>query len=161
MKYTLCFLRKGDELLMLNREKNPWMGRWNGVGGKIEANETSKECAVREIYEETQIRITENELFYGGNLIWYEDGKMTGGLDLFLVELPKNYSATTPLATREGILAFKKINWLLDTGNQGMPDNVPFVLNELLKREKAYQFTCYFEAGKFQSIMKKDGENLE
>lgn len=35
-KQTLCFIRKSDELLMLNREFEPAQGLWNGVGGKIE-----------------------------------------------------------------------------------------------------------------------------
>lgn len=31
---TLCFIRKDDEILMLNRQKAPLQGLWNGVGGK-------------------------------------------------------------------------------------------------------------------------------
>ena len=51
LKYTLCFIRRGDEILMLNREKPSWMGMWNGVGGRMEANETPKECILREVWE--------------------------------------------------------------------------------------------------------------
>lgn len=36
-QYTLCFIERGDAILLLNRQKAPWMGCWNGVGGKIEA----------------------------------------------------------------------------------------------------------------------------
>ncbi|USK57773.1 NUDIX domain-containing protein (plasmid) [Cytobacillus solani] len=42
---------------MLNREKPPIMGVWNGVGGKIEKGETSDEGALREVFEETGIRV--------------------------------------------------------------------------------------------------------
>ncbi len=34
-KYTICFIRKGNKILLLNRNKKPNMGMWNGVGGKI------------------------------------------------------------------------------------------------------------------------------
>lgn len=50
---TLCFIRKDDEILMLNREKAPLQGLWNGVGGKMEENETPMACILREIEEET------------------------------------------------------------------------------------------------------------
>lgn len=43
-KYTLCFIKKGCQLLMLNRDSAPTKGLWNGVGGKIEANESPTEC---------------------------------------------------------------------------------------------------------------------
>lgn len=32
LKYTICFIKRGDEILLLNREKSSWMGSWNGVG---------------------------------------------------------------------------------------------------------------------------------
>lgn len=38
-KYNVCFLKSEDRILMLNREKAPIMGVWNGVGGKNEVGE--------------------------------------------------------------------------------------------------------------------------
>lgn len=32
--FTNCFIKKGDRILLLNRNKPSWMGMWNGVGGK-------------------------------------------------------------------------------------------------------------------------------
>jgi 8-oxo-dGTP diphosphatase len=40
---------------MLNREKSPLLGLWNGVGGKIEQGETAKVSVLREIEEETEL----------------------------------------------------------------------------------------------------------
>jgi 8-oxo-dGTP diphosphatase len=45
---------------MLHRIKRPGdmhAGKWNGLGGKLEAGETPEECAVREVEEESGLRI--------------------------------------------------------------------------------------------------------
>ncbi|MGX5575494.1 hypothetical protein ACWKTS_29890 [Bacillus toyonensis] len=31
-KHTLCFIKRNEEILMLNREYDPVKGLWNGVG---------------------------------------------------------------------------------------------------------------------------------
>ncbi len=33
-KHTLCFIKRNEEILMLNREYDPVKGLWNGVGGE-------------------------------------------------------------------------------------------------------------------------------
>ena len=35
-KATLCFVRNGEKILMINRVKPPFMGMWNAVGGHPE-----------------------------------------------------------------------------------------------------------------------------
>lgn len=35
-KHTTCLIKNNDSFLLLNRNKQPSMGVWNGVGGKIE-----------------------------------------------------------------------------------------------------------------------------
>ncbi|MFZ1258666.1 MAG: 8-oxo-dGTP diphosphatase [Candidatus Saccharimonas sp.] len=49
---TLLFLRRGDELLLARKKRSHGQGKWNGVGGKPEANETIEHTAVRECQEE-------------------------------------------------------------------------------------------------------------
>lgn len=46
---------------MLNRNKAPWMGKWNGVGGKINPNESPLDCMIREAQEETGLMLTQFE----------------------------------------------------------------------------------------------------
>ncbi len=57
---TLCYVRRPGQTLMLHRIKKPndmHLGKWNGLGGKLEAGETPEECAIREIYEESGLRV--------------------------------------------------------------------------------------------------------
>ena len=57
---TICYIDNGRELLLLHRNKKPndvHEGKWISVGGKMEAGETPQSCAVREIFEETGLRV--------------------------------------------------------------------------------------------------------
>ena len=49
---TLVFLRKDDRLLLAMKKRGFGVGLWNGVGGKVDANETITQAAIRECYEE-------------------------------------------------------------------------------------------------------------
>ena len=46
-RYTLCLIRHADSFLLVNRQKRPAMGMWNGVGGKIEPGETPEVAVIR------------------------------------------------------------------------------------------------------------------
>lgn len=58
---TLCYILRGDEVLMLHRikKKNDInQGKWIGVGGKLEPGESPDECLLREAREETGLTLT-------------------------------------------------------------------------------------------------------
>ena len=58
---TLCYITRGDQVLMLHRinKKNDLnQDKWIGIGGKFEADETPDECLLREAYEETGLTLT-------------------------------------------------------------------------------------------------------
>ncbi len=50
---TVCFLKRGKEILLAVKGKHIGEGCWNGYGGGIEEGEGKKEAAVRELKEET------------------------------------------------------------------------------------------------------------
>lgn len=57
---TLCYLRQARKTLMVHRvkkENDMHAGKWNGLGGKLEPGETPEECAVREVFEESGLRM--------------------------------------------------------------------------------------------------------
>ena len=54
-KCSLLFLRRGDEILLAMKKRGFGSDRYNGVGGKIEPNETIEQALVRECREEINV----------------------------------------------------------------------------------------------------------
>lgn len=150
LRYTICFIKQGNKILLLNREKPDWMGMWNGVGGKIEAGETPIENIKREIYEETGIEIEKVE--DKGIVTWTVDGVKTGGMHLYLVELPMTVLYETPRKTDEGILDWKEIDWILHPDNIGVAHNIPYFLPIMLREDSCYEHHCVFENGRLVEV---------
>lgn len=62
---TLCYIEKDDSYLMMHRisKKNDAnAGKWIGVGGHFQAGESPDECLLREVREETGLRLTSYSL---------------------------------------------------------------------------------------------------
>lgn len=60
--YCLGFLfsRSLDWVLLIEKKRPKWQaGKFNGVGGKIEPNETKQEAMIREFQEEAGLKITD------------------------------------------------------------------------------------------------------
>ena len=58
---TLCYITRGNEVLMLHRTKKQGdmnRDKWLGIGGKLEENESPDACLCREALEETGLTLT-------------------------------------------------------------------------------------------------------
>ncbi|MDE6975995.1 MAG: NUDIX domain-containing protein, partial [Lachnospiraceae bacterium] len=58
---TLCYIEKDGKYLMLHRvskKEDINQGKWIGVGGHFEGEESPEECLLREVYEETGLTLT-------------------------------------------------------------------------------------------------------
>ena len=58
---TLCYITRGNEVLMLHRVKKKNdinKDKWIGIGGKFEFEESPDECLLREAKEETGLNLT-------------------------------------------------------------------------------------------------------
>ena len=67
---TLCqVIDDGCLLLQLKSTGRFGEGKWNGPGGKLNREETPEEGVVREVYEETGLRVS--DLKYHGSLHHY------------------------------------------------------------------------------------------
>ncbi|MFZ1289929.1 MAG: 8-oxo-dGTP diphosphatase [Melioribacteraceae bacterium] len=74
---TLCYVMNDDKTLMLyrNKKENDYHeGKWNGLGGKFEQNESPEECAIREVFEESGL-IVKNPILKGHITFPMFDGK--------------------------------------------------------------------------------------
>jgi 8-oxo-dGTP diphosphatase len=107
LRYTLCFLTRGDTVLMLHRRNPPNQGLWNGVGGRVEAGETPRACVLREVREETGYILAGAR--FCGVLTWEGFEIPPGGLYLFTAEGPPG----PPHTCIEGDLAWKPRAWVL------------------------------------------------
>ena len=62
---TVCYLERGTQYLLLHRtkkENDENAGKWIGVGGKCEENESPEDCMLREVREETGLSVTQHRL---------------------------------------------------------------------------------------------------
>ena len=55
---TLLLLRKNDQVLLALKKRGFGVGKWNGVGGKLEADETIEQAMIRECQEEILVTPT-------------------------------------------------------------------------------------------------------
>lgn len=81
---TLCYLEKDGAYLMLHRVKKKNdvnEGKWVGVGGHFEEGESPYDCAVREIFEETELVVA--ALSYRGVVTFVSDKYETEQMHLF------------------------------------------------------------------------------
>ncbi|GGA46697.1 NUDIX hydrolase [Paenibacillus physcomitrellae] len=143
IKYNICLMRKGPEVLLLNRERSSWMGCWNGIGGKLESGETPRDSMIREIFEETGI--PEYELHFKGLITWNSGGSGYGGMYTYIADVPEDYELATPIRTDEGILDWKKVDWILDPENRGIASNIVKTLDTLLNDGRIYDHHCTYE----------------
>ena len=59
---TLCYITRGQDVLMLHRVKKQNdvnKDKWIGIGGKFEEGESPDECLLREALEETGLTLTQ------------------------------------------------------------------------------------------------------
>lgn len=57
---SLCYIKFQNKVLMLHRTKkhgDPNEGKWIGIGGKFNENESPEECMLREVSEETGMNL--------------------------------------------------------------------------------------------------------
>lgn len=61
---TLVFITKGEQVLLIKGAptKRLWANRYNGVGGHVERGEDAGSAALREVQEETGLRVCDLQL---------------------------------------------------------------------------------------------------
>ncbi len=54
---VVVYTRRGDEVLLMHRNKEPNLGLWIAPGGKVETGESPRDTARREMVEETDLEV--------------------------------------------------------------------------------------------------------
>ena len=70
----VVFNKTKDQALFCKRQKNPYKGRYNFVGGKVEPGEDSQTAAYRELFEETGISRRQIRLYRLMDIRYYHQG---------------------------------------------------------------------------------------
>ena len=66
---------------------------------------------------------------------------------VYIEEFPLNNKQEFLVSTREGILCWKKIDWLLDEMNRGVVANIKYYLPEILNGNYKMQHQFTYENG--------------
>lgn len=154
-KYTwgIVHCRETNEILLLNRQKAPWMGRWNGFGGKLEEDEDPLQGIIREAKEETGLEALDFEPH--GVMEWEIDGEDKGGMYVFVAEVKldvvESYSTPTQYC-HEGILDWKNLEWVMHDENTGVVDNVKIMLEYLFDAPSTAVFRAIYRKGTLQKV---------
>ena len=105
LNVVLVFNKEKDKILMCKREKNPYKGLYNLVGGKLEDGENELDGAYRELEEETGI--TSSDIFLK-HVMNFEYKLLDMELELFAGRLNKD---------KELIEEVNKLYWIDATEN--------------------------------------------
>lgn len=103
---TLGYVLSPDrqQVLLVHRNKRPddlHYGKYNGLGGKLDRNESASACMKREIWEESGLHATDLRL--RGTISWPGFGK--NGADWFgFIFLIEGWSGTPHAGNHEGTL---------------------------------------------------------
>lgn len=147
---TLCFVKKDNKILMINRNKPPFMGMWNALGGHLEENETPKECAIREIYEESNVKVDNAELISIST--WnYDDDEIY----VYVSNLSDDFDISSyPIKINEGIIDFKDIDWIIHEKNYGVIADLRVFLKDIKENQKNNYHLVYDESKLVEYIKK-------
>jgi 8-oxo-dGTP diphosphatase len=146
--YTICFCCYQQQVLMLYRTFPPNAQLWNGLGGKIEADETPLASVRREMQEEADIDLREaSSLFFAGITTWgLIDHDPVKGMYVFIVHLsPQQAEQVHSLNTPEGFIAWKSLAWVCDPNNQTVVSNIPRFLPPMLEAQTPYEYFYAYE----------------
>ncbi|KAK6456239.1 NUDIX hydrolase domain-like protein [Scheffersomyces xylosifermentans] len=171
LRYTLGFVfcPETKQILLLNRNKSPWMGKWNGVGGKLDPEETPLECIIRETREETGLEIS-NYVSRGiltWNVTYTQDSHNqpeVGGLYIFTGEITKEELEeykTPKVYCKEGILDWKTLEWALHSENLGIVDNLQIIFKHMFDAKDTDLFTVKYQDSIMLSCIYYPGKNIE
>lgn len=153
---TLCYIEKDEKYLMLHRvkkENDCNKDKWIGVGGKFEEGESPEDCLLREVYEETGLKLTNYQ--FRGIVTFVSDEWEGEYMHLFTAseyegELPENAMRDC----EEGELVWVPKN---EIENLNLWEGDKIFLRLLQERESFFSLKLRYEGENLvESILYKD-----
>lgn len=138
---------------MLRRKHPPNEGKWNGLGGKIEAGEKALESIRREVMEEAGMDVS-GSLRYAGVVSWNAGADPTSesrGMHVFVADVGSAFGGE--LETPEGTLAWKPLPWVCDAENESVVSNIPRFLPAILGSNSPMEFRCSYEGRRLAGVV--------
>jgi 8-oxo-dGTP diphosphatase len=136
-RFTLCFLYHQENVLMIERNKEPNLGLWNGVGGHIEVGESPEISCLREIEEETGIVVP--SLRFGGVLTWESWSFESGGMYIFSADVSDSWFRPSD----EGFLAWKPYDWVMTSPS--VVENISEFMPDTREKRDPRWYHCLFD----------------
>lgn len=91
---TLGYIEFNNKVLMLLRnvdKQDGSLGKWIGIGGKLEKKETADECFIREVLEETGIKLTQKDIKRRGIVDFKSSGYSDERMFLYTAKVDSDY----------------------------------------------------------------------
>lgn len=146
LQYTICFCRYSELVLMLYRYRPPNQFHWNGLGGKLQENETPQTCVQREVLEEANVDLHMAHSFrFAGIVTWDFGAGPGGGMYAFIADFQQ--ATVTWEGEREvpeGLLCWKSLQWVCDLNNTAVVSNIPGFLPYMLSQDIPLEYHCNY-----------------
>ncbi len=144
---TVLGIVKNDEILLINRNKYPFVGFWDLPGGKVKMGERIEETALREALEETGLDMNFHSFRGTVSARIMESGKALNHFILLVCRLsPKEGEIKQG---GEGELRWFKLSELDGMKDRIIPDDLHMINKMILSGEKK----------NFTSVMEKNGDD--
>lgn len=136
---VICYLFKDNKVLMLFRNKKEVdinKGKWIGVGGHIEKGEDPLTAVIREVYEETSLRINECESVAGITFFFKDD------VEVMHVFTCSNFSGELDYDCEEGTLKWIDLDELFSIP---LWEGDKLFLKPILAKEPYFEMSMRYE----------------
>lgn len=143
-QYVLGFAFSQDRksLILIRKLRPAWQeGKLNGVGGKVEENETPDYAMTREFKEETGVQTSTKDWTYFGNITFKQD-IMSGEALIHLYKMFSNDIYKCRTVEKEEISMFN-LESLLCNKKDEMMHNLPSLINIALGEFDTVQLTKF------------------
>jgi 8-oxo-dGTP diphosphatase len=134
---VLCYLYDQDNrLLLLHRNKEPNLGNFSPIGGKLEASigESPHACAIREIHEESGVVVTPSDIRLSGMLAETAfEGETHWLIFLYEVTRPIDVAEISSMEIDEGSLTWVAIE---DVESHNIPNTDREIIWPLVKQHR-------------------------